>query len=87
MKQCYLFDLKLFVKHQLLDLLILLNVLLLAYFLIILVLIHLYLDLINDHPDMRKIFDGFAMEMVNINYTIGGSGKGQNRRELIFKNW
>jgi len=42
---------------------------------------------INDHPEMRKIFKEFRMETAEINYTIGGAGKGQNRRELIFKNW
>ena len=42
---------------------------------------------INDHPEMRKIFKGFAMETVDINYTIGGAENGKNRRELIFQNW
>ncbi len=42
---------------------------------------------INDHPEMRKIFKGFRMETVEINYTIGGAGTGRNRRELIFVNW
>lgn len=42
---------------------------------------------INDHPKMREIFKEFGMKTVEINYTIGGAGKGQNRRELIFKNW
>lgn len=42
---------------------------------------------INDHPEMRKVFKGFSMEMVKINYTIGGAGKGKNRGELIYKNW
>lgn len=42
---------------------------------------------INDHAEMRKIFKGFQMETVEITYTIGGAGKGKNRRELIFKNW
>ncbi len=42
---------------------------------------------INDHPKMRKIFSAFTMDSVDINYTIGGSGTGKNRRELIFKNW
>lgn len=42
---------------------------------------------INDHPEMRKIFKGFSMDTVDINYTIGGGGKGKNRRELIYKNW
>jgi DNA adenine methylase len=42
---------------------------------------------INDHPQMRKIFSNFNVEAVEINYTIGGGGKGKNRRELIYKNW
>ena len=42
---------------------------------------------INDHPAMREIFKGFSMDTVEINYTIGGGGKGKNRRELIYKNW
>lgn len=42
---------------------------------------------INDHPEMVKPFEGFKAETVEINYTIGGAGKGKNRRELIFKNW
>lgn len=42
---------------------------------------------INDHPKMREIFKEFRMDVVKINYTIGGAGKGQNRRELIFRNW
>lgn len=42
---------------------------------------------INDHPEMRRIFKGFQMDTVNINYTLGGAGKGKGRRELIFRNW
>jgi len=42
---------------------------------------------INDHPTMREIFQGFTMQQVDINYTIGGPGKGQKKRELIFQNW
>lgn len=42
---------------------------------------------INDHPDMRRIFDGFDMRQVGINYTVGGSGKGAKRQELIITNW
>lgn len=34
---------------------------------------------INDHPEMRKIFKGFRMETVEINYTIGAAGKGQKK--------
>lgn len=42
---------------------------------------------VNDHPTMRKIFKGFAMQTVDINYTIGGGGKGVGRRELVYCNW
>lgn len=42
---------------------------------------------INDHPMMREIFEGFKVESVKIDYTIGGGGTGKNRRELIYRNW
>lgn len=42
---------------------------------------------INDHPEMRRIFHGFKVETVKIDYTIGGGGKGKDRQELIYKNW
>lgn len=42
---------------------------------------------INDHPKMRDIFKDFEVQTVEINYTIGGSGVGKGRRELIYKNW
>lgn len=42
---------------------------------------------INEHPEMRRIFKGFKVETVSINYTIGGAGKGKGRRELIYRNW
>lgn len=42
---------------------------------------------INDHPDMRQIFKGFKMQTVDINYTIGGGGKGKGRQELIYTTW
>lgn len=42
---------------------------------------------INDHPDIRRIFKEFKMDSVPINYTIGGSGTGCGRRELIYTNW
>jgi len=42
---------------------------------------------INDHPAMQKIFKGFAMQTVPINYTIGGGGKGADRKELVYCNW
>lgn len=42
---------------------------------------------INDHPAMRKVFKGFSMQSVDINYTIGGGGKSAARKELIYCNW
>lgn len=42
---------------------------------------------INDHPEMVKIFHGFKVEKVKIDYTIGGGGKAKNRQELIYRNW
>ncbi len=42
---------------------------------------------INDHLDMRKVFDGFRVETAKINYTVGGGGKGQDRQEMIIMNW
>jgi DNA adenine methylase len=42
---------------------------------------------INDHPKMQEVFSGFRTEMVKINYTVGGTGKGQNRQEMIVMNW
>lgn len=38
---------------------------------------------INDHPDMRKLFDRFRGRTVPIRYTIG-SGKGAERKERIY---
>ncbi len=40
---------------------------------------------INDHPDIRAVFDGLHMESVAINYTVGG-GKGSAAKELIIWN-
>jgi len=42
---------------------------------------------INDHPDMRRIFKGYKMDSVDIDYTIGGGGKCKGRKELIYRNW
>lgn len=42
---------------------------------------------INDHPDIRRVFDGFAMQTVDVDYTVGGAGKGTGRRELIIRSW
>lgn len=43
---------------------------------------------VNDIPEMRKAFKGFAMESVSINYSLGAkAGQAASRRELIIKSW
>lgn len=42
---------------------------------------------INDHPDIRRVFDGFDMEEVSLPYTVGKSGREVTRGELIVYNW
>lgn len=43
---------------------------------------------INDHPDMRQVFDGFRTEAVGINYSVNNrSGAGASAQELIIRNW
>jgi len=42
---------------------------------------------INDHPDMRQVFQGLRMQAVGINYTVGGANRGAARQELIICNW
>jgi DNA adenine methylase len=41
---------------------------------------------INDHPDIRRCFEGFHVVEVPIKYTVGG-GQGVDRIELIISNW
>lgn len=44
---------------------------------------------INDHPDIRRVFDGFWMEGLDITYTVG-NGRDTNRKatgELVICNW
>ena len=41
---------------------------------------------INDHPDIRRIFAAFQMDVVPISYTVGG-GAGVERNELIIYSW
>jgi DNA adenine methylase len=40
---------------------------------------------VNDHVEMRRIFDGLHMEALAIRYTVGG-GKGSEARELLIWN-
>lgn len=42
---------------------------------------------INDHPDIRQLFDGLPMQAVPITYTVGGTGSTQETTELIIGNW
>lgn len=42
---------------------------------------------INDHPDMEKVFEGFRIERVKINYTVGGSARPKGSQEMIVMNW
>lgn len=42
---------------------------------------------INDHPDIREIFTGFATETVELNYTVGGAKNRVTGKELIIKSW
>jgi DNA adenine methylase len=42
---------------------------------------------INDHPTIRDIFDGFQLEVVEIDYTVGGGGRAATRKELIIYSW
>ena len=41
---------------------------------------------VNDHPEMRRIFDGLPMQSVSIDYTVGG-GAGVEAQELVIGNW
>lgn len=40
---------------------------------------------VNDHPEMRRAFDGLHMETLQINYTVGG-GTGNQAQELLIWN-
>jgi DNA adenine methylase len=41
---------------------------------------------LNDHPDIRRVFDGFSSESVEIAYSCG-AGKPAHRKELIIYSW
>lgn len=42
---------------------------------------------INDHPDIREIFDGLQLDEVPIQYTVAGGGQAVDRQELIIYSW
>lgn len=42
---------------------------------------------INDHPDIRKLFNGFRIEETSLRYTVGKVTSRPERGELIVMNW
>lgn len=42
---------------------------------------------INDHPEMRRVFDGFRQEKTSIRYTVGGGVPAKATGELILMNY
>lgn len=42
---------------------------------------------INDHPDIRSVFDGFQLESLSIDYMVGGAAARAERQELIVYSW
>jgi DNA adenine methylase len=42
---------------------------------------------LNDHPDIRRAFEGFHIETVDIKYTVGGGGREAARKEVIIFSW
>lgn len=40
---------------------------------------------LNDHPDIRRVFEGLWVEAVDVTYTVGGPAA--ERRELVICNW
>lgn len=40
---------------------------------------------INDHPDIRRVFDGLAVKVVDHSYTVGGGQRATKCQELIFE--
>lgn len=41
---------------------------------------------LNDNPDVRRIFERFAMKQVEVTYTVGGGDKAQQTSELVISN-
>ena len=43
---------------------------------------------INDHPDIRKVFDGLTMFDLGIKYSVGNNQAAPaESRELVITNW
>ncbi|MGO4390540.1 DNA adenine methylase [Variovorax sp. M-6] len=42
---------------------------------------------LNDHPDIRRCFEGFGMDCLAIDYTVGGGANRAERQELIIYSW
>lgn len=42
---------------------------------------------INDHPDIRAVFEGLNVQTVDIRYTVGGGGQSDVVRELVVTNF
>ena len=42
---------------------------------------------INDHPAIRRVFEGFTLIPLQIRYTVGQHGRSEPAGELIIKNW
>lgn len=44
---------------------------------------------INDHPDIRRVFDGFHFETLDIRYTTTNQlqGRAEVSGELVIMNW
>ena len=44
---------------------------------------------LNDHPDIRRCFEGFGMESLSVDYTVtvGNGANRAERKELIIYSW
>ncbi|ALP62409.1 DNA adenine methylase [Paraburkholderia caribensis] len=42
---------------------------------------------LNDHSEIRRAFNGFYIETVDIKYIVGGGGREASRKELIIFSW
>lgn len=38
---------------------------------------------LNDHPEVRRIFNGFSMEVEHLSYTVGGGANAKSVKELV----